>query len=249
MDFVSAGKAIAFPISVTAPGGTFRLGDALNATNTAMTVSNGTFDANNYNITIGSFSSTGSFTRTVTMGSGLWTLNSTAGTIWQVGATGLTFNKNTANILITQNGTNTQSFNGGGLSYNKLTLSGTGIGFFNFTATTAGTSFTEFASTKTVAHTITLAQANGLGTIDTWSITGTPGNVVTINSNVVGTRRNFTLTNITSGIDYLAVQDIGELSNNKFYVGLNSVNNGNNLNVYFSNPGSLTATGNMFMLF
>jgi hypothetical protein len=67
--------------------------------------------------------------------------------------------------------------------------------------------------------------------------------------NVVGTRRNFTLTNITSDIDYLAVQDIGELSNNKFYVGLNSVDNGNNLNVYFSNPGSLTATGNMFMLF
>lgn len=244
MDFTSAGKTITFPIEVNAPGGTFRLGDAFNATNT-FTVTRGTFTANDYNFTCLRFNSSGANTRTISMGSGLWTLTGT-GTVVDMISTGRTFNKNTANILLSDTSSTSRLFLGGAnTSFNKLTIGGaTGT-----SATTFGSSnmsFTELASTKTVAHTITFGGNHG--TIDVWSATGTAGNVVTVNSNSPGTRRTFTLTNVTSGIDYLNVTDIGELSGNKFYVGANSTNGGNNSNVYFTAPPA-TATGNMFMLF
>lgn len=239
----SAGKTITFPIVVEAPSGTLQLGDALTTSNT-ITNTLGTLNANNYNLTCTTFASDNSNTRTITMGSGLWTLSGT-GTVWTTATTtGLTFNKNTANILLSDTSTTARTFTGGGLTYNKLTIGGaTGTS----TLTIGGAnSFSELASDKTVAHTITLS--SNQGTIDTWTITGTSGNVVTFNSSAAGTRRTFTLTNATTGIDYLAVQDIGELSGNKFYVGANSTNNGNNSNVYFAG-GPSAATGNMFMLF
>jgi len=249
MVLTSAGKTITFPIVVDAPSGTLQLGDALTASST-ITNTLGTLDANNYNLTCTQFASNNSNTRTITMGSGLWTLSGT-GTVWTTATTtGLTFNKNTANILLSDTSSTARTFNGGGLSYNKLTIGGaTGTS----TLTIGGAnSFTELASDKTVAHTITLS--SNQGTVDTWTVTGTSGNVVTLNSSAAGARRTFTLTNPTgsietpSSIDYLAVQDIGELSGNKFFVGANSTNNGNNSNVYFT-ASPVLGTGNMFMLF
>jgi hypothetical protein len=175
------------------------------------------------------------------MGSGLWTLGGT-GTIWNTATTtNLTFNKNTANILLSNTSTTARTFSGGGLSFNKLTIGGA-TGTSTLTLAGANT-FSELASTKTVAHTITFAlNANGT-TIDVWSVTGTVGNVVTVNSSTVGTQRNFNLTNVTSGIDYLSVTDIAVNQANRFYVGVNSTNGGNNLNVIFTAPpNSFTIT-------
>jgi hypothetical protein len=248
MDFTSAGKTITFPITVDAPAGTFRLGDAFNASN-SITLTLGTVNANNYNLTCTTFSSSNSNTRTIAMGSGLWTLSGASGTgvnIWNTAiTTNLVFNKNTANVLLSNNTTTGRAFSGGGLSYNKLTIGGDSA--VSTTVLTGSNSFTELASSKTVAHTISLNASQG--TLDSWSVTGSPGNVVTVNAVFADTRRTFTLANVTSGIDYLAVQDIGELSGNKFYVGANSTDNGNNSNVIFTDPPDAAATGNMFMLF
>ena len=244
MVFTSAGKTITFPLFVEAPGGTFQLGDAYSASNT-VTLTRGTFDANNYNVTCTTFASSNSNTRTITMGSGLWTLTGT-GIVWNLATTtNLTFNKNTADILLSNTTTTARTFEGGGLSYNKLTIGGaTGTS----TLTIRGTnSFTELASTKTVAHTVRFN--TNQGTIDTWSITGTAGNVVTFEGFAAGTRRTFNLTNVTGGIDYLAVRDIGVNQANRFYVGANSTDNGNNLNVIFTAPPAVADTGNFFMLF
>jgi len=237
MVFTSAGKIITFQITVNAPSGTFRLGDAYTASN-QITHTSGTFDAFNYNLICRAFSSSNSNTRTITMGSGLWTISDT-GTVWNLATTtSLTFNKDTANILLSNTTTGTRIFAGGSLSYNKLTIGGaTGTSTTSLSGTN---SFTELASTKTVAHTIRL-NANQ-GTIDTWSITGTVGNVVTVDSNTAGTRRTFNLTNVTSGIDYLSVKDIGVNQANRFYVGVNSTDGGNNLNVIFTAAPSGTQT-------
>ena len=244
MVFTSANKTITFPITVDAPGGTFQLGDAYSASNT-ITHTRGTFDANNYNLTSTGFASSNSNTRTVTMGSGQWTLQGT-GTVWNTGTTpNLTFNKNTADILLSNTTSSSRIFFPGGLSFNKLTIGGaTGTSVLTMSG---ANSFTELASTKTVAHTVRLD--NDLGTIDTWSITGTSGNVVTFNSIAAGTRRTFDLTNVTSGIDFLDVKDIGVNQTNRFYVGANSTDGGNNLNVIFTAPPGTAATGNFFMLF
>jgi hypothetical protein len=166
------------------------------------------------------------------MGSGLWTLSST-GTVWNIlTATNLTLNKNTANILLSNTTTTARTFAGGGLTYNKLTIGGT---TGTSTLTISGTnSFTEVASTKTVAHTVRFSSDQG--TIGIWSIAGTSGNVVTVDSSTAGTRRTFNLTNVTSGINFLSVKDIGVNQTDRFYVGTNSTNVSNNLNVLFTDP-------------
>jgi len=142
--------------------------------------------------------------------------------------------------------TSARSFGGGtGILYNKLTIGGaTGTSIFSIN----GGTFTELASTKTVAHTVRFNSSNTV-VVDTWSITGTAGNVVTVDSSSAGTRRTFTLTNSTVGlIDYLSVKDIGITSPNLFYVGNNSVDGGNNLNVYFTSIPALD-TSSMFFMF
>lgn len=231
----TAGKTIAFIIATNSVGGTLQLGSALTSTS-RIDAGLGTFNANNYNVTCTIFAGSGSAVRTITMGSGLWTLTST-GTVWDTGTvTNLTFNKDTADILLSNTTTGARSFTGGGLSYNKLTIGGA-TGISTLTLTGANT-FTELASTKTVAHTIRLATS--AGTIGVWSVTGRSGGVVTLNSTTTGTRRTFNLSNATSEIDYMAVQDIEVLQANRFYVGANSTDNGNNVNVLFSASPSVS---------
>lgn len=242
INLVTAGKTITFPIEIDAVGGTVQLGDAFNS-NSLVKLDYGTFDANNYNVTCDSFVLSGVTTRTLTMGSGLWTLTGT-GLIWSANTTtNLTFNKNTANILLSNTSTSARTFDPGNLAYNKLTIGGSS-GTSTTTIDSGTCSFTELASTKTVAHTILFS--SDIGTIDTWSITGTIGNVVTVNSTTT-TRRNFYLTNATSGINYLSVSNIGELNGSKFAVGVNSTDGGNNFNVYFSALPSPPNT--MFLMF
>jgi hypothetical protein len=246
--FTSAGKTITFPLIVDKPAGAFELGDAYESSNT-IRLTQGTFDAKNYNVTCLRFRGDGALTRTLTMGSGLWTLSGDGiGTngVWFVSTTtGLTLNKDTANILFSGTSTATRLFNGGGLTYNNLTIGGlTGTSITLLAG--LDTTFSELAATKPVAHTIQLAENQ---TIGTWSVAGTSGNVVTVNSSATGTRRTITLTNATSDIDFLDVRDIGITDPDKFYVGDNSIDSGNNLNVIFASGPSETATGNMFMMF
>jgi len=140
------------------------------------------------------------------------------------------------------------AFNGGGFSYNKFTFADTATNAFVFGGTTTdnNTSFSEIASIRSAPFTIRLG-AN-LGTIGLWTVKGSAGNLVTLNSNSPGTQRSFTLSNpTTNNIDYLSVTDIGEISGNKFYAGVNSVDGGNNTNVYFTyNPN---AASGMLMIF
>lgn len=241
MTFTTAGKTWPGSITVDTPSGTLELGDAFSSSQT-ITLTRGTFDAKNYAVTCLTFISSNTNTRTLTMGSGLWTISGT-GSLWVIAASGLTFNKDTANILLSNTSTTARTFTGGSLVYNKLTIGGT----TGTSTTTIGgvNTFSELASTKTVAHTITFS-ANQ--TITTWTVTGTAGNVVTVNSNNVGIRRTITLGNVTSGIDYLSVKDIGITDTNRFYVGVNSTDGGNNLNVYFTAAPSLS-TGNMLFMF
>jgi hypothetical protein len=244
----TAGKTFS-QVTVDGAGITLTLGDALNTATRVLTVTRGTFDAAGYNVTVNNFSSSNSNVRTVTMGSGLWTLSGT-GTVWNTAITGnLTFNKNTADILLSSTSSTARTFSGAGLTFNKLTIGGA-TGTSTLTLNSAST-FSELASTKTVAHTISFSVGARGMTIGTWSITGTVGNVVTVNSNAAGAQRNFNLTNVTSGINYMSVKDIAVNQANRFYVGANSTDGGNNSNVIFTAPPAPPSanTGNFFMLF
>ena len=141
------------------------------------------------------------------------TLNSTS-TVWAGAGT----ISNSPNITLSNTSTSVRTFSGGGKTYGKLIIGGaTGSSLLTINGVNT---FSEIASTKTVAHTISFG---GDQTIGTWSVTGSSGNVVTVQSSSVGTARTITVTNRTSGIDYLKISST--LSNQApvtFYAGANS---------------------------
>jgi hypothetical protein len=214
----SNGVTFENPITIDTPTGTAQLADALTLGSTrTLTLTRGKFNAVTFNVTTGLFLSTSSNTRELLMGSGLWSLTGT-GTVWNISSTSsLTFNPQTANIILTNTSTATRSFTGGSLYYNKLTIGGTtGISTTNINGTNT---FAELASTKTVAHTIALGTE--AQTFGAWTVTGTVGNVVTL----TGTSTSHVIAGAaTNGIDYLAMGSIGfaATSPGEFYAGPNS---------------------------
>lgn len=216
----SNGVQFGCPVTIDCVTGTVQLADALSLGSTRrISLNSGTFDAVSYNVTSGEVvADLSSANRVLKMGSGTWTISGDGTAMWSfTSITGLSFYKNTANIVLSSTGTAQRFFAGGGLSYNKLTIGGT-TGTSTLTIT-GDNQFTELASTKTVAHTIALGTTTQ--TFGKWTVTGTAGNVVTL----TGTGTSHILAGAcTSGIDYLAMGSIGfaATSPGEFYAGANS---------------------------
>ena len=202
-------------IQVYHPNGTLNLADALSIDSThGLSISSGTFNAVTYNVTIGSLNNSAT-SSTIKMGSGTWTLSGT-GTVWNLSSTP-TLYSGTATIVLSDTSTTARTFNGAGLYYSKLTIGGT-TGTSTLTISGNNT-FGELASTKTVAHTISLGTT--VQNFGKWSVTGTLGNVVTISG--TSTTNNIYGPAVT-GIDYLAMGSwgISTTSPGEFYAGANS---------------------------
>jgi hypothetical protein len=252
--FVSAGKDVFFrPIVDMAAGDSLSLQDALllRPSNSQLSLRNGTLNTNGYNVTVSTFSGSSRKPRTLTMGSSLFSISGASVTVWQATGEGLTVTPNTANILLTNTGNvSNRRFYGGDGTYNKLTIgsgAGSGITLRILPQSVIG----EFASEKTNAYEVLIHNPNDDTplTIDKWSISGSSGNLVTVRSETNNTRTFFNLTNPTEpGIDYLIVRDVEVGTEDKFYVGANSTDSGNNINVYFTDPPA-AGNSNLFLLY
>ena len=218
--------------------GTVQLGDAFNSLG-SLIITSGTFNASNQNVTCTTFNTSTTNTRTLTMGSGTWTLSGT-GTVWTTSTTtGLTFNKDTANIVLSDTSTTARTFAGGGLTYNNLTIGGsTGTSTLTITGTNT---FNTLASTKTVAHTIVFP--NVTTTVSNWTITGTSGNLVTLTR--TGASGTFTLAKSGGGVisvNYLSISNSTASPSNTWYAGLNSTDGGDNTNwLFFAAPTGINS--------
>lgn len=177
----SAGKAFA-AITMNGVGGTCQQQDALNInaiTNSILTVTNGIWDCNSQTLTACSISLNNSNTRSFLAG-GTITLggNVTAGSaIWNcTTTTGLTFTKNSANIIILSPSSPIQSisFAGGGLTYNGLTLNNTTNNTL-FTLTGANT-FSSWAVGFGWSISLPTNTTTTILTAPTW--VGTPANPI-----------------------------------------------------------------------
>ena len=181
------GTTISGNITFSGTGGAWTLGSALTmGASVGVSISAGTFNTGNYNISALSFAITGTSVRTVNLGSSTVTTTVGAGTAFSAAViTNLTFNAGTSQINI---GGGSANITSGGLTFYNVTFTGTiaatraitGINTFNnLTATgpaSAGVSTVTFAAQQTI---------NG-----TLSTTGTAGN-----------RRVF-FTTATYGISY-----------------------------------------------
>lgn len=214
----NSGQVFNRNITFEAVGGTYTLQDALNVdADYGTTVSNGTFDANDFNVSIGFFSASSG--TTITMGSGTWSLTGIL-SVWTINS-GATLNAESSIINISDGSTFSKTFSGGSKTYNILRLSGASIAQYTISGSNT---FSTLESTKTFAHSI-LFTTGTTQTITNWNISGSSGNVVTINSTTTGTH---TLTKAGGGqvrSDYLSIQHSVATPSNTWYAGLNSTDN------------------------
>lgn len=229
----SVGKTLG-STTVNGTGITVTLADALTLGSASiLTLTSGTFTAANFNVTAVSFSSNNSNTRTLNMGSGTWTISGSGATAWNTATTtGLTLNQSTSTI--TMLGSSAKTFAGGGLTYYNLNQGGAGA--LTISGSNTFNNITNSTQPATVRFTAGTTQ-----TVSAFGLSGTAGNLVTINSTTPGSQ--FTLSDASGTINaqYLAIQD-SNATGGAVWNALYSTNLGNNTGWIF--PG-----GNMFLMF
>jgi hypothetical protein len=231
-------------------GGTWQLQDALNfgISGRTLTLINGTFDANNYSVTGARVLSSNSNVRTLKLGSANWTI--TADTVdgsnieWNfTNSTNLTI---TGTGLIVLTGNQIVVFQGGSRNWPGLVLDPLVAGtaerwiygsntFGSITGTTLNYSVSFEASTTQ--------------TVNTFNVSGTAGNLVTLNSLTPGTRWN--IAKNTGGkvlVSYVSISDSATTPAGYWFAptSQNNVNDGNNTGWNFGAEGG---TGGGFLPF
>jgi hypothetical protein len=195
----SAGRELG-STTVNGSGITVTLADAITlGTAGTLTLTQGTFTTANFNVTAGSFSSSNSNTRTLNMGSGTWTLTANSPTVWNTGTTtGLTFAPSTSTISMTNVGT--KGFIGGGLTYYNLNQGGAGA------LTIVGSNTFNNITNSVQPATVTFSSGT-TQTVANFGLSGTAGNLITINSTASGTQFTLSKSSGTVNAQYLAIQD------------------------------------------
>jgi hypothetical protein len=185
----SAGKTFSGAITVDSYGGTVQLADALSIGANSVTVTNGTFDTKNFNVTAGSLSSSNSNVRTITLGSSTVTTASNSPVFTT--STNLTLNAGTSTMSL---GGNTITFAGGGMTFYNVTFTGTtaavktitGANTFNdFTVTASasdGLMQCSIGANQTINGTLTVAGASAVRRIFVRSDTLGTTRTLTVNS-------------------------------------------------------------------
>ena len=234
----SAGRTLG-ATTINGSGITVTLADAF-VSNGALTLTEGTFDnPSNFNVTAGSFSSNNSNTRTLNMGSGTWTISGSGATAWNTATTtGLTVVPSTSTITMTN--ASAKTFAGGGVTYYNLNQGGAGA--LTISGSNTFNNITNSTQPATVRFTAGTTQ-----TVSAFGLSGTAGNLITINSDTPGSQ--FTLSDASGTINaqYLSIQDsvaTGGATWNAL-ISNGNVNAGNNTGWIFGSA----ATGNMFLMF
>lgn len=196
------------------------------STGSSISQSGGTFDANNFNITTPRFSTpVGSNSKVINMGNGTWTITGVASAAWNVGAANTTLNcgSSTLKFTNTSNTGLTTSINYGGFTYNLIWFD-RGASTGSISAPATGAIVSELRDTGTTAHSL-LFNANTSCTVTTFTVSGSPGNLITINST---TTSDFNLIKTGGGIvscDYLNIQNSDALPSYTWFAGDNSIDN------------------------
>jgi hypothetical protein len=174
--FTSAGASVLYAITVNGTSTTFALGDALTSTAT-FTLTLGALNLNAQALTNSTFSSTGSSVRSIAFNSGTMAVSGATFTV-----SGTNFSTSGAGT-ISMTSASSKTFAGGGFSYPTLNQGGAG--------TLVITSANTFADISNTVQPCTITfPASIATTVSAFNVSGTAGNLVTINSSTPGTRFN-----------------------------------------------------------
>lgn len=218
----TSGFTVPTSLTVDGVGGTLRLIDNLTVS-VQLSVVNGTFDTDNKNVTVDSFNSSYSNTRTIALGSGIWTVTG-SGTIWNTTTTtGLTV---TGTAFINCTSASAKTFAGGSAFYPTLNNGGSG-------ALTISGNGTYDTISNTVQPTTITFTSGSTKTITNFNVSGTTGNLVTINSSTAGSAA--TITKPTGNVlcNFVDIQDSTATGGSGWYA-QNSTDSGNNTGWVFA---------------
>jgi hypothetical protein len=135
--------------------------------NRTLAHTSGTINANNMNVTLGSFTSTGATARTVNMGSGTWTiLNFT----WTISGSNYTINCGTSTVFVAVATTST-NFTTGDVTYHNIVIQGGTGALLNF-ASTVSCTINDISNNVAPAR-ISLSNATTLYVTGNFNLNGT----------------------------------------------------------------------------
>jgi hypothetical protein len=205
----SAGNTFTQGIIINSPNGSVNLQDSLITSKDSVGISvvQGTFDANSYNVTLsnatGNVTLEGSLTRILNIGSGAWTIAS-SGTAWSTSSTASLTVTGTGTISLTS--ASAKTFAGGGISYTNITLNQGGAG----TLTISGNNtFKTISSTAAGANTIAMGTTTQRVTTS-WTASGSAGNILTVQGSSATSPCTlvFTGSGQAADVDYLAITGV-----------------------------------------
>lgn len=215
-------------------GGGWTLQDALTAAaSNAITLTAGSLNTNNFNVTYGFFTLTGTTTRSLTLGTSNLSFNvATGATFWDATTTtNCTISAASSTITFIGSGS-TAPFAGGGLTYGSIVFSGSASGTPQFldTCTFTGT----VSTTYTGSYSVTLTSGITL-TVGTWAITGSSmSNIVTLGVSSPGTLATLSQASGTFNGNYMYIRDITATGGATWNAGARSSDQGNNTGWAFS---------------
>jgi hypothetical protein len=188
------------PMQFDGVGGGWQLADNLiMGTTRAITLVNGTLDGNGNNVTLGSFV-LGSGTKTLSIGGGTWSVAG-SGTAWDA-------NTNVANLTVTPSSgiismtsASAKTFAGGAQAWPTLNQGGSG-------ALTIQQSNTFANITNTVQPATITLTAGTTQTVAAFGVSGTAGNLITLNSSTAGTRATLSDSVGTVEVSNVSIKDI-----------------------------------------
>jgi hypothetical protein len=169
----SNGKTLSSLVQITTSGTTLSLSDALTVT-TALTLTQGTFTTNNFNVTATALVSNNSNTRTINLGSSTVTLSASgASVIGFATSTNLTFNAGTSQLTLTSSTTpqiSVGTTTGSGVTFYNVSFTGANATSYSLNGqsctfnnlsfagrTTAGITSIIFDASSTINGTLTLS--------------------------------------------------------------------------------------------
>lgn len=210
----------------------------------------GTINGNGNNITFSTIGFGNNAGNVFNLGGGTWTLTGndtiSGSTTWGGGASTV-INSSTSTIKFTDATANAKTFSGQGKTYNNVWFSGAGTGDFIIAGSNT---FNDF-KVDTPPHTIKFTAATTQH-VTTFTVSGTAGNEMTINSTTTATHALVKDGGGTISSDYLNIQHSVATPASTWYAGTNSTDNQavatEGSGWIFTAPPVITTDGNMFLV-
>lgn len=235
----SAGKIFG-DISVNGAGITVTLADAF-VSNGQLDLAQGTFaNPSNFNVTAFNFRSNSGNTCSLSLGSSTWTITGGGAVAsWSANNSGLTFNAGTSTINFTYAGVKEFTARNNSTYYN-INVGGAGsFGLY------VGSALTINSLTNSVQPATVIFSIGSTYTLSNFGLSGTAGNLITIRSDVPGTRFTLSKASGTVNTQYLSIQDSNAIGGATWdaLISNGNVDAGNNTGWNF------VPRSNMFLMF